>query len=164
MTTQRQAVFTKDAVGSKVSVVKEFDAPLEQVWAAWTESSLLDQWWAPKPYQAQTRTMDFREGGFWHYAMVGPEGDKQWCRVGFVTIVPKQRFVSIACFADENGNRTHDLPDMHWTNDFEATEAGTQLAIQIHFESEAEMEKILSLGFEEGFKAGLNNLDELLAK
>ncbi|RXK86183.1 SRPBCC family protein [Filimonas effusa] len=162
MTTQKQAIFTKDAVGGKITVVKEFNAPVSQVWKAWTEAALLDQWWAPKPWKARTKTMDFREGGLWHYAMVGPDGSEQWCRVDFITIVPEQRFTVINGFADAEGNRTHDLPDMNWSNDFVATDNGTKVTIQINFESEVEMKKIIELGFEEGFQAGLSNLDELL--
>jgi uncharacterized protein YndB with AHSA1/START domain len=52
--------FTVDKANSKVSVKREFAAPLQDVWAAWTESELLDQWWAPKPWKAKTKIMDFR--------------------------------------------------------------------------------------------------------
>ena len=67
----KQTTISKDAANKKLIVVREFDAPLEEVWKAWTEKDLLDQWWAPKPWKAKTKTMDFREGGIWLYSMVG---------------------------------------------------------------------------------------------
>ena len=41
--------FSVDKENKRISVKREFAAPLSRVWAAWTESELLDQWWAPKP-------------------------------------------------------------------------------------------------------------------
>ncbi|MDB5149731.1 MAG: hypothetical protein JWQ57_3751, partial [Mucilaginibacter sp.] len=61
--TNNEAVFTKDLQNKKINVVRTFNAPLNLVWQAWTESDILDQWWAPKPYRAETKLMDFREGG-----------------------------------------------------------------------------------------------------
>lgn len=71
----KQTTIAKDAANKKLIVVREFDAPLAEVWKAWTDSSILDQWWAPKPWKAKTKTMDFREGGTWLYSMVGPDGN-----------------------------------------------------------------------------------------
>jgi uncharacterized protein YndB with AHSA1/START domain len=53
--TKRETVFSKDLQNKKLTVVREFDAPLERVWEAWTKSEILDQWWAPKPYKTETK-------------------------------------------------------------------------------------------------------------
>jgi uncharacterized protein YndB with AHSA1/START domain len=47
--------FVVDKQNNKVKVTREFAAPLSKVWAAWTQSELLDQWWAPKPWKAKQR-------------------------------------------------------------------------------------------------------------
>ena len=52
---------------------------------------------------------------------------------------------------------------MSWKNEFHATAAGTKVIVEISFETEADLEKIIELGFEAGFTAALGNLDELLA-
>ena len=57
-----KSVLTKDPGGKKLQVVEEFDVPVAAVWEAWTTPELLDQWWAPKPWKAETKSMDFREG------------------------------------------------------------------------------------------------------
>jgi hypothetical protein len=59
----------------KITVDRSFNAPLDPVWAAWTEADILCQWWAPKPYQCVIKSLDFRAGGRWLYYMQGPQGD-----------------------------------------------------------------------------------------
>src|SRR5690606_36527914 len=64
--------FVVDKDSLTVTVKRSFDAPVDLVWSAWTEANLLAQWWAPKPWKAVTKDMDFREGGRWLYAMTSP--------------------------------------------------------------------------------------------
>ena len=66
-----------------INVKREFAADLPLVWDAWTKPELLDQWFAPKPYRTRTKSMDFREGGAWLYAMISPENITHWCRTGY---------------------------------------------------------------------------------
>lgn len=158
--TNKQIQINKDLPGKKVTVVRNFDATVEQVWRAWTESNLLDQWWAPKPWKAETKKMDFTVGGTWLYAMVGPEGEKQWSRADFTDIQPFKSFSAADSFCDEEGNPVSEPPGMKWKNTFQEIDGGTQVTIEINFESEADLQKILEMGFEQGFTAALTNLDE----
>lgn len=160
--TKREAVFTKDLPNKKLSVVRTFDASLEKVWKAWTDSEILDQWWAPKPYRAVTKKMDFREGGFWLYAMTGPEGDKQWCIENFKTIVLLQLITNAVSFCDEEGVTNKDFPTMHWKKAFSEGADTATVSVEITFDKEADMEMIIGMGMEEGFTAALVNLDEYL--
>jgi hypothetical protein len=41
---------------------------------------------------------------------------------------------------------------------------GTKVEVEITFATQADMEKIIEMGFEVGFTAAHGNLDELLAK
>lgn len=159
-----QTTISKDVKSRKILVEREFDAPLDLVWKAWTEPRLLDMWWAPRPWKAETKSMDFREGGSWLYSMVGPEGERHWCRADFKTIVDNKRYIGDDGFCDENGNITRDIPGMHWRVDFSETDTGTKVEVEISFDSLADMEKIIEMGFEAGFTAAHGNLDELLAK
>ena len=164
MTNNKQTNIAKDVANKKLVIVREFDAPLEQVWKAWTESNLLDKWWAPKPWKAKTKSMDFREGGLWLYSMVGPDGTESFCRADFKTIVANKTFSADDSFCDENGKDNPDLPHMHWKNVFSKTNTGTKVEVEITFGNVADLERILEMGFEAGFRAGLGNLDELLSK
>lgn len=164
MIANKQTEVNKDLANKKITVVREFDAPLEQVWHSWTDSKILDLWWAPKPWKAETKTMDFREGGFWLYSMVGPEGERQWCRADYQKIIPNKSFNYIDAFCDENGKKNDEFPNMQWKVGFKETDTGTTVNIEINFSSIATLEKILEMGFEQGFTMALGNLDELLAK
>ena len=106
MIMNKQTLVSKDLANKKLVVVREFDAPLEQVWKAWTESDLLDKWWAPKPWKAESKTMDFSEGGSWLYCMVGPEGPGSWCRADFKTINKHKSLQLLTLFAMKTATLT----------------------------------------------------------
>lgn len=164
MIMEKQTRVTKDLNARKIIVEREFDAPVQDVWRAWTEKELLDQWWAPRPWKAETRSLDFREGGSWLYCMKGPEGEASWCRADFKTINKHKSFTSVDNFCDESGKVDGNFPNMYWKTEFIASGPGTKVIAEISFDSEADLQKILELGFEEGFKMALGNLDELLQK
>ena len=160
----KETVFTKDQANKKIKVVREFDAPLTQVWKAWTESELLDQWWAPKPWKANTQSMDFREGGKWLYYMEGPDGARHYCRADYDAIAPNKSYKGQDAFCDENGNINTEFPRMQWYVVFNSAGNATKVEVEITFATEADMETIIEMGFKEGFAAAHGNLDELLAK
>jgi uncharacterized protein YndB with AHSA1/START domain len=155
--------FIVDKEHNKVKVTREFAAPLTEVWAAWTQSELLDEWWAPKPWKTQTKTMEFKDGGRWIYAMLGPEGEVHWCRADFKSISPMKSFKVDEAFCDPEGNITRDYPIASWLCKFRETENKTIVDIEIQYESLADLEKYIEMGFKEGFTMALGNLDELLA-
>jgi uncharacterized protein YndB with AHSA1/START domain len=164
MIINKETIYTRDQVNKKVKAVREFDAPVEKVWRAWTERELLDQWWAPKPWKAVTQSMDFRNGGTWLYYMQGPDGKKQYCRADFKSVVPNKSYEGMDAFCDEKGNITTDFPRTKWKVRFSDIGDGTKVDVELSFGSEADMNKFLESGFEEGFAMAHNNLDELLAK
>jgi uncharacterized protein YndB with AHSA1/START domain len=164
MTTMNKTRVSKDMEAKKIRVEREFDAPVEKVWLAWTDSSMLDQWWAPRPWRAETKSMDFRPGGFWFYCMRGPSNEAHWARVDYQTIVKLQYFEAMDSFCDENGNKTSALPSMNWRNDFQGLGDTTKVVVNISFEKEADIRTILEMGFELGFTSAMDNLDALLAK
>ncbi len=159
----KETIYTKDQANKKLSVVRDFDAPVASVWKAWTESELLDQWWAPRPWKAVTISMDFRAGGRWLYYMEGPDGSRHYCIADYKTVVKEKSYTGLDAFCDENGNINEDFPRMNWNVNFSSTGNGTRVDVEVTFASEADMEKIIEMGFKEGFAAAHNNLDELLA-
>jgi uncharacterized protein YndB with AHSA1/START domain len=163
MKSNHQAQFVKDLPNKTIAVTRNFNAPLDEVWRAWTDSEVLDKWWAPKPWRAQTKSMDFREGGHWLYAMVGPDNEKHWSRVDYIRINPKNNFDSKDCFCDEQGKQDQSMPAMEWSHQFSSSEDGTQVHIVISFETEEQLDQLVKMGFEEGFAAGMSNLDDVLA-
>ena len=157
-----RTIFTEDIANNKLLVEREFDGTVEQVWKAWTEPELLDEWWAPKPWKANTKFMDFRTGGHWFYYMVGPDSSRHYCRADYTSVIPNKSFIGDDLFCDEDGNKTTDLPRMHWEAEFTATNRGTKVNLIVSFASKEDMEKIVAMGFKEGFSMAHENLDALL--
>jgi uncharacterized protein YndB with AHSA1/START domain len=155
--------FNVDKDSNTIRVKREFAAPLQKVWDAWTRSELLDQWWAPKPYKAVTKEMNFAPGGHWLYAMTGPDNFRQWARADYDAIEPLKSYSAVDAFCDEEGRITDDYPGSKWTNSFSDNGATTVVDVSIKFDKLADLEKHIEMGFKEGFTMGLENLDELLA-
>ncbi|WP_234572424.1 SRPBCC family protein [Rhodohalobacter sp. 614A] len=141
-----------------ITVKREFDAPQSDVWAAWTDPELLDQWWAPKPWKSVTKSMDFSEGGRRLYAMVGPNGEEHWAFSDYTSINPKDNFSYSDGFCDSNGNRTESLPDSDWIVNFSESDGITTVYVEIKHKSLEDLEKIIEMGFKEGFSACLDQL------
>jgi uncharacterized protein YndB with AHSA1/START domain len=152
--------FTVDKATKTVVITREFDAELSLVWDAFTKPELLDQWTAPKPWTAQTKSMDFKIGGRRFYAMVSPDGQKRWSLQKYTSISPKTNFKMFNTFADADENPQ--LPGSDWDYNFSEQNGVTKVIISIYNESLERMEKMIEMGFVEGFKATIDNLDELL--
>ncbi|MBC9795816.1 SRPBCC family protein [Sinomicrobium weinanense] len=145
-----------------IHITREFAADLELVWRAWTTPELLDQWWGPQPWRAETKTMDFREGGFWHYAMVSPEGEKHWSKANFITIRKERSFTIHGGFCDENGTINPAFPQNLWENNFIPKEHKVRVDILLTYDTLADLEKEIEMGFKEGMTIDFQQLDELL--
>ena len=162
MKTNLQFDFIVNKENNTVNVKREFAAKLQLVWDAWTKAEILDLWWAPKPYQTKTKSMNFSEGGIWLYAMVSPEDETHWCRNDYKKIEVQKSFSGLDAFCDENGTINTDFPRTNWTNTFTENGDTTTVNIVAQYEKLADLEQIIALGFQEGFTMALGNLDDYL--
>jgi uncharacterized protein YndB with AHSA1/START domain len=153
--------FTVDKAAKKVFITREFDADLSLVWDAFTKAEILDQWVAPKPWISRTKFMDFKVGGRRFYAMVSPEGQERWAIQKYTSISPKTNFKLFNAFSDKDENP--ELPGSDWDYTFREQEGKTIVSIIIYNESLARLEKMIEMGFTEGLKMSMNNLENLLA-
>ena len=157
---------TVDKSTKTVFITREFDAGLSLVWDAFTKAEFLDQWVAPKPYMSRTKHMDFKVGGRRFYAMVSPEGQERWAIQKYTSITPKTNFKMYNAFADKDENP--ELPGSEWDYNFSEQNGPdghpvTKVSITIYNESLARLEKLIEMGFTEGFKMTMTNLENLLA-
>lgn len=152
--------FTVDKATKTATVKMEFDADLALVWDAFTKPELLDRWVAPKPWTSRTKYMNFEVGGKRFYAMVSPEGQEKWSLQTYKSITPKTNFKMFNAFADENENPEPFGSD--WDYTFSEQDERTKVNISIYNESLERMEKMIEMGFKEGFTMSLSNLENLL--
>ena len=152
--------FTVDKSTNSVFINREFNAEQSLVWDAFSKQELLDQWWAPKPWLSKTKFMEFKVGGRRFYAMVSPEGQEHWAIQKYTSISPKTNFKMFNAFADKDENPQ--LPGSDWEFTFSEQNGITKVSITIHNDSLERMEKMIEMGFKQGFTATLNYLEELL--
>ncbi len=152
--------FTVDKSTKTVFITREFDAGLSLVWDAFTKAEILDQWVAPKPWASKTKYMNFEVGGKRFYAMVSPEGQERWAIQEYTSITPKTNFKIYNAFADaaENPEST----GSEWDYNFSEQNGKTKVSITIYNESLERLERMIEMGFTEGFKMSMNNLENLL--
>ncbi|HEY2349817.1 MAG TPA: SRPBCC domain-containing protein [Puia sp.] len=152
--------FIVDKKTKTVFVNREFDAGLSLVWDAFTKQEILDQWWAPKPWESKTKFMDFKVGGRRFYAMVSPEGQESWSIQKYTSIHPTSNFKMLNAFADKDENPV--LPGSDWDLNFTEQNEITKVSIIIKNDSLERMEKMIEMGFQGGFTMTLNYLETLL--
>lgn len=160
MNNNLQSDFIVDKASKTVVINREFAAELSLVWDAFTKAELLDQWVAPKPWTSKTKYMNFEVGGKRFYAMVSPEGFEHWAIQEYTSITPKTNFKMFNAFADKDENPQ--LPGSDWDYKFSEQNGNTNVCITIYNESLERMEKMIEMGFKEGFTMSMENLEKLL--
>jgi uncharacterized protein YndB with AHSA1/START domain len=139
MTTPRATTQTD---GRDLSLTCIIDAPPQKVFQAWTDPTLITQWFTPPPFQTISAEMDLRAGGSTLITMRGPDGT-EFPNPGLILeVVPGKRLVFtdaytaawepsakpfatfILTFDDLGGKTRYTALVRHWTTaDREAHEA-----------------------------------------
>lgn len=159
---------TPNTNNKEIIIVHTFDAPIEQVWKAWSDPEILKKWWGPKDFTAPFSRIDFRVGGKYLHCMRSPEGKEFWSTGVYREIVPMQRIVCTDSFADEKGNvvpASHydmeGLPlELQVTVTFEEQNGKTKMTLRHVGIPEGEMSKLCEAGWNESF----DKLAEVLAR
>src|SRR6187549_277465 len=134
--------FLVDKEKNTITVKREFAANRKLVWDAHTKSELLEKWFAPRPYSAKTKVMDFREGGQWLYAMVDPAGKEHWGRMDYQQIRAIDSYTGLDAFCDENGVMHPTLPRAHWEVTFSDADKNALVKTVITYNSLADLEVV----------------------
>jgi uncharacterized protein YndB with AHSA1/START domain len=155
--------FIVDKEKNTITVKREFAAKRQLVWDCHTKSELLDRWFAPKPFTTKTKSMDFREGGHWIYAMVDPDGKEYWGRTEYVRITPIDGYKVLDAFADDKGNVNPDLPRAKWDVTFSDEGNHTLVQTIVTYETLEALDTVINMGMKDGLTSTLERLDDLLA-
>ncbi|OJJ15269.1 activator of HSP90 ATPase [marine bacterium AO1-C] len=81
-----------------LSLERTFNAPLQLVWEAWTQSDHIAHWWGPKGMQTTVIEHDFRVGGQWKYSMQMPDGKEFISEGKYLEIEELKKIISTADF------------------------------------------------------------------
>lgn len=154
--------FLADKEKNTLTIRREFEAERQLVWDCYTKQELLDQWFAPKPFTTKTQSMDFRDGGHWHYAMIDQDGNHYWNWMDYNTIRPIDFYEALDAFCNEAGEINTALPRAKWEVTF--TDKGENALVEtiVWYNSLSDLETVINMGMQEGMISTLEKLDELL--
>ncbi|MFG1904102.1 SRPBCC family protein [Micromonospora carbonacea] len=152
----------KDVEALTLTFVAEFDAGVERVWQVWADARQLERWWGPPTWPATFEQHDFVVGGWSHYYMTGPEGEKArgWWRITALDAPHRLEFDD--GFSDEHGNPTDTDRPTHAVATLTADGARTRLTLVTRFVDADQLERMVNMGMEEGLREALGQIDGLL--
>jgi uncharacterized protein YndB with AHSA1/START domain len=145
-----------------VTLIADFDAPIDQVWELWSDPRKLERWWGPPAYPATFEKHDLRAGGEARYRMTGPAGDEHHGLWRVITFAPPTSLEFTDAFADEDGTPIADMPVSTVSVRLTERVGGTRMEMRSKFESREDLEKWLSTGTLEGQKQAVDQMHLLL--
>src|SRR6516165_11743980 len=139
--------------------MREFDAPRDLVFAAWTDPEHLAQWWGPNGFTTTTHSFDFHPGGIWRFVMRGPDGRDYQNRITFDEVVPPE------CIVYRHGGGEDVEPvQFRQTVLFEDLGGRTRMTWRGDFPSAAERHRVISeYGAAQGLVQTMARLSEYVS-
>jgi uncharacterized protein YndB with AHSA1/START domain len=141
---------------TEILITREFDAPKDLVFKAWTTPELIARWWAGERGTVTSIEVDLRVGGRWRYVMVANEGFEVAFHGEYREIVPNERLVSTEIFEA--------VPDDHAvdTLTLEEHDGRTTLRVLVQHTSKASRDLHVESGMEGGLQEALDKLEQLV--
>ena len=137
---------------------RDFDAPRERVFAAFTDPELIPEWWGLRRQTTTVDEMDVRPGGSWRFVCHEPGGGEDGFRGTYREVVPPERLVYTF---EWEGMPGHVLVE---TVEFEELGGRTKVTTTSLFHTPEERDGMLAGGMEIGLSESYEALDELLAR
>jgi uncharacterized protein YndB with AHSA1/START domain len=109
-----------------LTLTREYGAPPERVWQAWTDPQALKQWWAPAPGEPVSLIeVDVRVGGRFRIRFGGPDGNANECAGEYREVVRNRKLVFTWCWPRTTPERVSQV-----TISFSPKGAGTELVFK----------------------------------
>ena len=145
-----------------ITLIADFEAPIDQVWELWSDPRKLERWWGPPGYPATFEKHDLTPGGQVTYFMTGPEGDRSHGTWRVTAVDPPASLQFTDAFADPDGKLVADMPLSTVRVELTERDGGTRMELQSAFESREDMEKVVNMGTVEGLREAVSQMDGLL--
>jgi uncharacterized protein YndB with AHSA1/START domain len=141
-----------------IDMTREFDAPRDLVFRAYTDPELLAQWLGPRKYKMTVHSWDVRDGGKWRYVHSDDEGNA----FGFHGVFHGDQSPDgmLQTFEFEGWPGHVSLESVV----FEEKDGKTVLRNHSVYQSVEARDAMIESGMESGVNEGYDQLDELLAK
>ena len=143
-------------------ITREFNAPRELVWAAFTQPDHVAKWFGPRGFNTRVEQLEAKVGGKTRYVMVGPDGKEYPCEGVYREIVAPEYFVTTDEFGEDYEGPT--VEGIILTARFENLGDRTRLTMILHHPSVEARRKHEEMGVVGGWGSSFDCLDDLLAK
>jgi uncharacterized protein YndB with AHSA1/START domain len=152
----------KDFETLTLTMIADFDAPVERVWQLWADPRLLERWWGPPTYPSTFERHDFTPGGEVTYFMTGPDGQRHrgWWRI--TSLNPPKSLEFSDGFADQDGKPIDDMPVTSVQMQLTEMDGGTRMELRSTFDSKEQMQQLVEMGMVEGLQQAVGQMDALL--
>lgn len=151
-----------DAEALTMTLVADFEAPVQRLWSAFTDPRKLERFWGPPGWPATFTAFSFAPGGRAEYHMTSPQGEVSRGAWEFVRIDEPRGFEVIDSFVDADGATITEMPAMRVTYLFEETGSGSRVTSTTYFESVEAIDQAVAMGAVEGSTMAMNQLDAVL--
>lgn len=161
MTKKNPTKITAEPGKQELFITREFDAPRELVFEAFTDPALFSRWIGPRDLKMRLETYQAKAGGSWRYIHTDPGGNEYGFHGVFHEVTAPERIIQTFEFEGlpEKGHVTLE------TAKFESLPGNrTRLLIQTVFQSVADRDGMVQSGMEGGVEDSYDRLEELLAK
>lgn len=145
-----------------ITLIADFDNPIDQVWELWSDPRKLERWWGPPGYPATVETHALAPGGEVTYYMTGPEGDQHRGRWRVISVDPPTSLRFTDACAGPDGTRLADSPVSEISIRLLEHEGGARMEMRVTFQTREDMKRILDQGTLKGWKQALGQMDGLL--
>jgi uncharacterized protein YndB with AHSA1/START domain len=144
----------------QILITREFDAPKDLVYKAWTTPELVKRWWHANRGEVTIAEIDLRVGGTWRYLAETTDGVEVGFHGEYREIVPNERIVSTEVY---EGMPQGEGPEQGTLNTATFTEADgrTTLTILVEAPSKEIRDAIIDSGMEAGMQDALDLLEEV---
>ena len=141
----------------EIVMTREFDAPRQMVFEAFTKPELLQRWFGPRGWTLAFCEVDYRVGGGFRFVLRGPDGREMGMRGVYREIVPPERSVHMESFDDYPG-------ESQVTSVFSEREGKTTMTATVLYPSKEIRDAVIRSGMEHGAAECYDRLAELLAR
>jgi uncharacterized protein YndB with AHSA1/START domain len=146
---------------TQILITREFDAPKDLVYKAFTTPELVKRWWSAKRGEVTVAEIDLRVGGKWRYAMTMTEGGIEVAFHGeYREIVPNERIVSTEVYEGIPDAEAHAALN---TVIFDEADGRTTLTLLVEHTSKEDRDMHVESGMEDGLQDALDLLEEVAA-
>jgi uncharacterized protein YndB with AHSA1/START domain len=141
----------------QILITREFDAPRELVYRAWTTPELVKLWWGGKRGEVTLAEIDLRVGGMWRYVMVCSGGYEVAFHGEYRDIVPNERIVATEVYEGAPADQALGEPPVT-TVTFTQADGRTTLT-DCHSSELRDM--IIESGMESGMQESMDALEQV---